>query len=129
MIIIKKLLLLFCLCFLFNVSEIDSNSDKVLFYDKEHLYDESNFKVYFVNTNSNELKNILNILDIRVLSYIIDDEKYYARNIDKLIEDYVSNKTLEEKIYYLNNGIQIDGINIVCQTNELLKLEALTNVY
>ena len=129
MIIIKKLLLLFCLCFLFNVGEIDSNSDKVLFYDKEHLYDESNFKVYFVNINSNELKNILNILDIRVLSYIIDDEKYYARNIDKLIEDYVSNKSLEEKIYYLNNGIQIDGINIVCQTNELLKLEALTNVY
>ena len=129
MIIIKKLLLLFCLCFLFNVGEIDSNSDKVLFYDKEHLYDESNFKVYFVNTNSNELKNILNILDIRVLSYIIDDEKYYARNIDKLIEDYVSNKSLEEKIYYMNNGIQIDGINIVCQTNELLKLEALTKIY
>ncbi len=129
MIIIKKLLLLFCLCFLFNVGEIDSNSDKVLLYDKEHLYDESNFKVYFVNTNSNELKNILNILDIRVLSYIIDDEKYYARDIDKLIEDYVSDKSLVEKIYYLNNGIQIDGINIVCQTNELLKLEALTSVY
>lgn len=129
MIIIKKLLLLFCLCFLFNVGEIDSNSDKVLLYNKEHLYDESNFKVYFVNTNSNELKNILNILDIRVLSYIIADEKYYARDIDKLIEDYVSDKSLVEKIYYMNNGIQIDGINIVCQTNELLKLEALTSVY
>lgn len=129
MIIIKKLLLLFCLCFLFNVGEIDSNSDKVLLYNKEHLYDESNFKVYFVNTNSNELKNILNILDIRVLSYIIADEKYYARDIDKLIEDYVSDKSLVEKIYYMNNGIQIDGINIVCQTNELLKLEALTSIY
>ena len=129
MIIIKKLFLLFCLCFLFNIGEIDSNNDKVLLYDKEHLYDENNFKVYFVNTNSNELKNILKILDIRVLSYMINDEKYYARDIDDLINNYIEDKSLQEKIYYENYGIQIDGINIMSNTEELLKLEALTNVY
>ena len=123
MIIIKKIILFFCLFFLFNTLEIDSNSDKTLFYDKKNIYEEGYHKIYFINTNSIELESIINKLNIRVLSYIIDGEKYYARDMNELIDNYVSSKNINEKIYYLNNGIIIDGINVVCQNSELIKLE------
>ena len=129
MIYIKKILIFFCFFFLFNTLEIDSNSDKVLLYDKSKIHEENNYKVYFRNTNSKELNELLNILDIRVLSYIIDDKKYYARNIDELTNIYLKDKSLSEKIYYESNGFYIDGVNIVCENNELIKLENLTNVY
>ena len=115
--------------FIFNILEIDSNSDKLLLYDNKNLYDENNYKVYFRNTNSIELKEVLNDLNIRVLSYIIDDKKYYARNIDELVNEYISNKKINEKIYYENNGIIIDGINIVCQNSELIKMENIIDIY
>ncbi len=126
---IKKILLFICLFFLFNTLEIDSNSDKILLYNKGDLYQEEYHKVYFYNTNSKELKNILNILDIDVLSYIIDDKKYYASNIDELTQKYIKDKSIEEQIYYDEYGIKIDSINIKCVNNELLKLEKLVNIY
>lgn len=126
---IKKILLFICLFFLFNTLEIDSNSDKILLYNKGELYQEENHKVYFYNTNSKELKSILNILDIEVLSYIIDDKKYYAKDIDELTQKYIKDKSVEEQIYYDEYGIKIDGINIKCVNNELLKLENLVNIY
>ncbi len=128
-IIIKKILLFFCIFFLFNTLEVDSNSNKNLFYDRNNIYEENHYTVYFNNANSIELEEVLNNLNIRVLSYIIDDKKYYARNIDELVRLYSKDKSLYEKVYYENNGINIDGINIVSQNIELIKLEKIISVY
>ena len=129
MIIIKKLLLFFCIFFLFDTLEIDSNNTKVLMYDKKNVYIEDNFKIYFYNTNSIELEKVISKLNIRILSYIIDGKKYYARDINDLFEKYTSNKKIEEKIYYEKYGIKIDGINVVCQISELIKLENIIHFY
>lgn len=128
MIYIKKILIFLCLFFLFNTLEIDSDSDKQLIYDKKNIHEESNHIVYFRNTNSNELRDITDILNIRILSYIIDGKKYYARDIDELENIYLKDKSLSEKIYYEDKGIYIDGINIVCENNELIKLENLIDI-
>ena len=86
----KKLILrtfIFISLFLvFNINEIDSNSDKILYYDSSDIHVEDTFKVYLKDTNSNKLNDALKILNIDVLNYIIEDKKYYARNIDDLIE-------------------------------------------
>ena len=63
------------------------------------------------------------------MNYIIDDKKYYVRNIKELIKTFIKDKSVEEKIYYELNGIKIDGITITCEVNELMKLEKLTKVY
>ena len=128
MIIIKKIILFLCLFFLFDTLKVDSNSEKYLLYDK-NINEESYRSIYFDRINSNILNDIINKLDINVLSYIIDEEKYYARNIDELINDYISEKELNEKIYYLNNGILIDGINIRCDNKIINELEKLTFIY
>ena len=129
MINIKKYILTIILCSLFNIQTIDSNSDKLTLYNKDNIYEEEVFKIYFVNTTSKDLESILNILDINVLSYIIDDKKYYARDLNDLYEKYTKDKTLQDKIYYEKYGIKIDGINIKCQINELIKLDNLVDIY
>ena len=129
MINIKKLLLFFCLFFLFNTLEIDSNNTKILLYDRNNIDFEDYFKIYFNNTNTNELKEVLPNYNIRILSYIIDDKKYYARNIDELVSIYTRSKSLEEKIYYDNYGIKVDGINAMCEARELIKLEKVIHFY
>ena len=125
----KKVLFFLCFFFLFNTPELDSNTSKQIIYDKNLTYDEKNYKVYFIYMNSNELDNILNKLDIRVLSYIIDDKKYYARSIDELVNNYIKDKNLSDKIYYEKYGIKIDGINIISNTYELNKLESMTDIF
>ncbi len=115
--------------FLFNTLEVDSNSDKNLFYDKKNIYEENNYTIYFNNVDSNKLKESLSHLKIRVLNYIVDNKKYYARNIDDLINIYSKDKNLYEKLYYENNGIIIDGINVITQNSEIIKLEKLVNIY
>ena len=115
--------------FLFNTLEIDSNSDKVLLYDKNKIHDEIVRKIYFYNINSNDLENVLNQLNIKVLSYIIDDKKYYANSISELTDKFLIDKKLSDKIYYEKYGFYIDAINVVCETKELIKLEKLTNIY
>lgn len=126
---IKKIIILFCLFFIFDTLEVDSNSSKYLTYSMKDLYFEDNYKIYFNDVNSVDLKRALELVNVRVLSYIIEDKKYYARNIDELVNVYSADKDLERKIYYYNNGIYIDGINIVCDKNELMKLERLVNIY
>lgn len=108
---------------------IDSNSSKELMYDRTNLYDENNYSIYFIDTNSIELNNKLKAVDIDVLSYIIDDKKYYARDINDLTNKYLKDKSLQEKIYYETNGFKIDGINVVAENNELLKLEHIIDIY
>lgn len=127
--LILKTLIFISLFIVFNINEIDSNSDKVLHYDKTDIHLEDTFKVYFKSLNSNELDNILKYVNIEVMNYIIDDKKYYARNINELTKTFIKDKSIEEKIYYELNGIKIDGITITCEVNELMKLEKLTKVY
>ena len=127
--LILKTLIFITLFIVFNINEIDSNSDKVLNYDKTDIHLEDTFKVYFKSLNSNELDNILKYVNVEVMNYIIDDKKYYARNINELTKTFIKDKSIEEKIYYELNGIKIDGITITCEVNELMKLENLTKVY
>ena len=127
--LILKTLIFITLFIVFNINEIDSNSDKVLNYDKTDIHLEDTFKVYFKSLNSNELDNILKYVNVEVMNYIIDDKKYYVRNINELIKTFIKDKSVEEKIYYELNGIKIDGITITCEVNELMKLEKLTKVY
>ena len=63
------------------------------------------------------------------MNYIVEDKKYYARNINELVKTFIKDKSIEDKIYYELNGIKIDGITITCEVNELMKLENLTKVY
>ena len=129
----KKLILrtfIFISLFLvFNINEIDSNSDKILYYDSSDIHVEDTFKVYLKNTNSNKLNEVLKILNIDVLNYTIEDKKYYARNIDDLIEKFTKDKSIEEKIYYELNGVTIDSVTIYCEVNELMKFENLVKTY
>ena len=127
--LILKTLIFITLLIVFNINEIESNSDKVLNYDKTDIHLEDTFKVYFKSLNSNELDNILKYVNVEVMNYIIDDKKYYARNINELTKTFIKDKSIEEKIYYELNGIKIDGITITCEVNELMKLEKLTKVY
>ena len=129
----KKLILrtfIFISLFLvFNINEIDSNSDKILYYDSSDIHVEDTFKVYLKNTNSNKLNEVLKILNIDVLNYTKQDKKYYARNINDLIEKFTKDKSIEEKIYYELNGVTIDSVTIYCEVNELMKFENLVKTY
>lgn len=127
--IILKTFIFITLFIVFNINEIDSNSDKTLHYDKTDIHFEDTFKVYFKNLNTNELNNILKYIDIDIMNYIIDDKKYYANDTNDLIKQYIKDKTIEEKIYYELNGIKLDGVTITCEVNELMKLENLVKVY
>lgn len=129
MIIIKKILLSLCLFFLFNTLEIDSNYDKSLVYDKNNLYEEDDHIIYFYDMDNNKLKSIINKLDIEILSYTIDDKVYYANNIDDLENKYLKDKSLDEIVYYLEYGFNIDSIHVLCVNNELIKLEKIANIY
>ena len=129
MINIKKFLLFICLFFPFNILEVNSNDNKVLLYEKENLYEEDYYNIYFDKINSKVLTNVIDNSNILVISFIIDDKKYYAESIDELVDKYISDKSLEEKIYYESRGIYIDSINVICDKNELLKLEKETRFY
>lgn len=127
--LILKTLIFITLFIVFNINEIDSNSDKILYYDKTDIHVEDTFKVYFKSINSNELDDILKYVNVDVMNYIVEDKKYYARNINELVKTFIKDKSIEEKIYYELNGIKVDGITITCEVNELMKLENLTKVY
>ena len=127
--LILKTLIFITLFIVFNINEIDSNSDKVLHYDKTDIHVEDTFKVYFKSINSNELDDILKYVNVDVMNYIVEDKKYYARDINELVKTFIKDKSIEDKIDYELNGIKIDGITITCEVNELMKLENLTKVY
>lgn len=127
--LILKTLIFITLFIVFNINEIDSNSDKILYYDSSDIHVEDTFKVYLKNTNSNKLNEVLKILNIDVLNYTIEDKKYYARNINDLIEKFTKDKSIEEKIYYELNGVTIDSVTIYCEVNELMKFENLVKTY
>ena len=127
--LILKTFIFISLFLVFNINEIDSNSDKILYYDSSDIHVEDTFKVYLKNTNSNKLNEVLKILNIDVLNYTIEDKKYYARNINDLIKKFTKDKSTEEKIYYELNGVTIDSVTIYCEVNELMKFENLVKTY
>lgn len=126
---IIKLLFMLTIFFTFNTGEIDSNSDKILYYDKNNLNYIDTFKIYFKDTNSYSLNNSLKKTNIQVISYTIDNKKYYARNIEELIKQYTKNLNNELKVYYNINGVKIDSITAICKVYDLIKLEKLERIY
>lgn len=126
---IIKLLFMLTIFLTFNTGKIDSNSDKILYYDRKDLNYIDTFKIYFKDTNSYSLNNSLKKTNIQVISYTIDDKKYYARNIEELIKQYTKNLNNELKAYYNINGIKIDSITAVCKVYDLIKLEKLERIY
>ncbi|MCI7084448.1 MAG: hypothetical protein MR938_07155 [Tenericutes bacterium] len=126
---IIKLLFMLTIFLTFNIGEIDSNSDKILYYDRNNLNYIDTFKIYFKDTNSYSLNNSLKKTNIQVISYTIDNKKYYARNIEELIKQYTKNLNNELKVYYDINGVKIDNITAICKVYDLIKLEKLERIY
>ena len=125
----KKILFFFILFFTFNTLEIESNSDKYLVYNRNDIYDTGSFKVFFYNANSEKLDKFIKENNIIVKYYIVNEKKYYVRNIDKLILLYTSEMNSNDKIYYLYNGINIDGVCVNTSVEKLMLLEKEFNVY
>ncbi len=125
----KKILFFFILFFTFNTLEIESNSDKYLVYDRKDIYDTGSFKVFFYNANSEKLDKFIKENNIIVKYYIVNDKKYYVRNIDKLILLYTSEMNSNDKIYYLYNGINIDGVCVNTSVEKLMLFEKEFNIY
>ena len=126
---IIKLLFMLTIFLTFNIGEIDLNSDKILYYDRSNLNYIDTFKIYFKDTNSYSLNNSLKKTNIQVISYTIDNKKYYARNIEELIKQYTKNLNNELKVYYDINGVKIDNITAICKVYDLIKLEKLERIY
>lgn len=128
---IYSVILLFTSFFLFDTLEIDSNHKNALIYNKEDIHTENHYNVYFKKLNVYELDNILNQIDADVLSYTVENKKYYITHNPQtqLIEKYTKDKSIEDKIYYELNGFYIDSISLICETSELIKLEKLTSVF
>lgn len=128
--IIYRVLLIFSLFFLFNLNEIDSNSGKMVFYDKVNIHDENKFKIYFKeNINSYDLNNIIKNYNLDIINYIIDNQEYYAKDVYDLISKYTIDKYHEEKIYYEINGINIDGLTVICENDEIRRLSLVEKIY
>ena len=125
----KKILFFFILFFTFNTLEIESNSDKYLVYDRKDIYDTGSFKVFFYNANSEKLDKFIKENNIIVKYYIVNDKKYYVSNIDKLILLYTSEMNNNDKIYYLYNGINIDGVCVNTSVEKLMLFEKEFNIY
>ncbi len=127
--IVFKFAIFLLLFFIFNLNEIDSNSDLKTLYNVDDIYEENYYTIYFKNINSHKLNNILKENNIKVLSYIINDKKYYAKNINELIEKFSNNLSLEEQIINNINGIKIDGITTRCQVFQIINLEKNKLIY
>ena len=120
--------ILFCLFFLFNISYIDSESEKKLIYDVSKLYEEDNHLIYFKDLNSNDIYKFKKY-NIQILSYLIDGKKYYARNNEILVNEYTKEMNQEKKALYKINGVKINALNVVCTVEELIKIEHDFNIY
>ena len=110
MVVNLKIFSFFVFFFLFNTIHIDSNSSKRLVYNQNDLYESNINTIYFVNANSNDIRKILDYLNLEATTYIVEDKKYYVRNVNILLEEYTKNKSLEEKLFDEINGIKVDGI-------------------
>lgn len=127
---IYKLFLIFLSFFVYDLGNVDSNNDKITILDPINIYDENKLSIYFKETiNSNNIESIMNKYNIRISSYIIGEKKYYVRNIDELINKYTINMSKEDKIYYKYHGVNIDGLEVVCENGEIIKLSSDIKIY
>lgn len=113
----RKIIFLMLIFFVFDISHIDSNSFKNLNYSLNEMYSKKYYSIYFVDMYSDVLKDKLKIIDCDVFSYIIDDKKYYARDIDDLVNKFGGDL------------IKIDGINIFCDVYNLIKFKNISDIY
>ena len=120
--------ILFCLFFLFNISDIDSESEKKLIYDVSKLYEEDNHLIYFKDLNSNDIYKFKKY-NIQILSYLIDGKKYYARNNEILVNEYTKEMNQEKKALYKINGVKINALKVVCTVEELINIERDFKIY
>lgn len=129
MVVNLKIFSFFVFFFLFNTIHIDSNSSKRLIYNQNDLYESNINIIYFVNANSNDIRKILDYLNLEATTYIVEDKKYYVRNVDILLEVYNKNKSLEDKLFNEINGIKIDGIKVNCTNAELIEIDKWFDIY
>ena len=129
MVVNLKIFSFFIFFFLFNTIHIDSNSSKRLIYNQNDLYESNINTIYFVNANSNDIRKILDYLNLEATTYIVEDKKYYVRNVDILLEVYNKNKRLEDKLFNEINGIKIDGIKVNCTNAELIEIDKWFDIY
>lgn len=129
MVVNLKIFSFFILFFLFNVPYIDSNSTKRLIYNINDLSNIDSNVIYFKNTNSNDLEKLIDKLNLSIDYFIVEDKKYYVRNVNILLEEYSKNKNLEEKLFDKINGIKIDGIKVKCSNSDLVEIEKWFNIY
>lgn len=115
--------------FIFDLEEINSNSDKKLLYNLNNIHEENYYKIYLKNVNTIKLKEIINILDLDIISYGIDKDVYYSKNIDLLLKDYSKNLSLEDKLNYEIKGINVDFITTRCEIDKIIKLEDMGLIY
>lgn len=102
----------------------------MVFYDKVNIHDENKFKIYFKeNVNSYDLNNIIKNYNLDIINYIIDDQEYYAKDVYDLLSKYTIDKYHEEKIYYEINGINIDGLTVICENDEIRRLSLVEKIY
>ena len=126
---IIKILLFFSFV-IFYIDSVDSNSSKILLFDRVNIHDEGNFNIYFKDIiNSYEIDSIMDKYNIKINSYIVDDKNYYVKDISDLINKYTQDKSLEEKIYYKLKGVNIEGLNVTCENNELIHLTSVEKIY
>ncbi len=124
---IYKLLVIFLSFFVYDLKEVDSNSDKIFLYN---MHDEDKYSIYFKEyINSYDIDDIIKKYNIRINGYIIDDKKYYVENINKLIEKYTRDMSNEDKIYYKYNGVNIEGLDVFCESDEIIKLSSDIKIY
>ena len=129
MVVNLKIFSFFVFFFLFNTIHLDSNSSKRLIYNQNDLYESNINTIYFVNANSNDIRKILDYLNLEATTYIVEDKKYYVRNVDILLEVYNKNKSLEDKLFNEINGIKIDGIKVNCTNAELIEIDKWFDIY
>ena len=101
---------------------------KYTYYDNNDVFNRKVYTLYFSDMTSLELNYILNS-NIEILSYIIDEEKYYARDINELDKKFYEGKSLGEKIYYEANGYKIDAIKALCSVNDIINLKKKIHIY
>ena len=114
---------------MFNIYDIDSESDKKVIYDLNSKYIEDYYTLYLKDINCFEFQDILNDMDLKVLSYIVNDNKYYKSNVYDLIDDYTENMNYENKIYYEVYGIKIDAVTLRCNVQDIIILEKMNIIY
>lgn len=132
MILIKNIILklfFLCLLFIFNIQEINSNSDKKIIYSLNNIHEENYYKLHLKNINTLTIQSIINKYNLNILSYSIDNNIYYANNLKELTDKFIKDLSLEKQIYYKNNGINIDYITLRCEVETIIELEKQNIIY